>query len=160
MLFRSLAVRDLAEFDTIVVEARALRDRPAARRSFRRLLDFCGSRGKRLVVFYHKDVEFDPPGEGFVGAPHQPFAIGKDRVTHADAPVTVLRQDHCLLHKPNRILPSDWDGWEQERGLYFPARYSDEYQEILQIQDPGLPAKQSALLYARAGPGGEGEYVY
>jgi hypothetical protein len=155
-----LAVRDLAEFDTIVVEARALRDRPAARRSFRRLLDFCGSRGKRLVVFYHKDVEFDPPGEGFVGAPVQPFTIGKDRVTHADAPVTVLRQDHCLLHKPNRILPSDWDGWEQERGLYFPARYSDEYQEILQIQDPGLPARSSALLYARAGPGGEGEYVY
>lgn len=155
-----LAVRDLGEFDTIVVEARALRDRPAARRSFRRLLDFCGSRGKRLVVFYHKDVEFDPPGEGFLGAPFLPFAIGKDRVTHADAPVTILSKDHCLLQKPNRILPGDWDGWEQERGLYFPARYGSEYQEILEIQDPGLPAKRSALLYTRAGPGGEGEYVY
>lgn len=155
-----LAVRDLSEFDTIVVEARALRDRPAARRSYRRLLDFCGARGKRLVVFYHKDVEFDPPGEGFIGAPFQPFAIGKERVTHADAPVTVLRSDHCLLQLPNQIFPSDWDGWEQERALYFPSSYSSEYQEILQMGDPGLPAKRSALLYARVGPRGEGEYVY
>jgi LmbE family N-acetylglucosaminyl deacetylase len=155
-----LAVRDLADLDTIVVDVRALRDRPAARRSFRRLLDFCGGRGKRLVVFYHKDTEFGPPGEPFVGGPYQPFQIGKERVTHADAPVTVLQPDCCLLRAPNRIAPGDWDGWEQERALYFPGVYAAEYQEILEMSDPGQPARRSALLYARTGPERQGEYVY
>jgi hypothetical protein len=155
-----LAVRDLGDLDTIVVDVRALRDRPAARRSFRRLLDFCGGRGKRLVVFYHKDSEFAPPGEPFVGGPYLPFQIGKERVTHADAPVTVLQPDCCLLRTPNRIAPGDWDGWEQERALYFPVGYAPDYQEILEIADPGQPARRSALLYARTGPEHQGEYVY
>ena len=154
-----LAVSDLREFDTIAIDVRALRDRPAARRSFRRLLDFCGGRGKRLVVFYHKDTEFEPPGEKFVGAPLLPFQIGHERVTRADAPVTVLQPGHCLLNRPNRILPGDWDEWEQERALYLPSDYASEYQEILAMGDPGQPARRSALLYARVGAG-QGEYVY
>ncbi len=152
-----LAVGDLAEFDTIVVDVRALRDRPQARQSFRRLLEFCSQRGKRLVVFYHKDVEYEPPGEGFRGAPFQPFEIGRGRVTRADAPVRLLAPEHCLLTRPNAIRAGDWDGWEQERGLYFPSVYASEYEEVLELNDPGLPPERSALLYARTG---NGEFVY
>ena len=152
-----LAVGDLDSFDTIVVDVRALRDRPEARQSFRRLLEFCGKKGKRLVVLYHKDVEYDPPGEGFRGAPFQPFHIGKDRVTRADAPIRLLRPEHSLLGSPNRIRAEDWDGWEQERGLYFPAVYASEYEEILECNDPGMAPSRSSLLYARSG---DGEFVY
>lgn len=152
-----LAVGDLDQFDTVVVDVRALRDRPQARQSFRRLLQFCQGRGKRLVVLYHKDTEFEPAGEGFVGAPYQPFQVGRNRVTRADSPVRLLKPDHVLLHSPNEILVGDWDGWEQERGLYFPAVYADAYEELLELQDPGQPAERSALLYARTG---DGEYVY
>jgi hypothetical protein len=152
-----LAVGDLDGFDTIVVDVRALRDRPEARQSFRRLLEFCGKKGKRLVVLYHKDVEYDPPGEGFRGAPFQPFHIGKDRVTRADAPIRLLRPEHSLLRSPNRIRAEDWDGWEQERGLYFPAVYASEYEEILECNDPGMAPSRSSVLYARSG---EGEFVY
>jgi hypothetical protein len=152
-----LAVRALDEFDTIVIDIRALRDRPDARRNFRRLLEFCDQRGKRLVVFYHKDVEFQPPGEGFRGAPFTPFQIGRTRVTRADAPVRLLKPDHVLLNHPNTIRPSDWDGWEQERALYLPAVLADQYEQLLEIADPGQPPERSALLYARCG---EGEYVY
>ncbi|MEQ1634269.1 MAG: hypothetical protein ABL997_17950, partial [Planctomycetota bacterium] len=152
-----LAVGDLAEFDTIAVDVRALRDRPQARQSFRRLLEFCSHRGKRLVVFYHKDLEYEPPGEGFRGAPFQPFEIGRGRVTRADAPVRVLAQQHCLMTRPNVIRAEDWDGWEQERGLYFPSVYASDYEEVLEINDPGLPPERSALLYARTG---DGEFVY
>jgi LmbE family N-acetylglucosaminyl deacetylase len=152
-----LAIGELLEFDTIVVDVRALRDRRQARQSFRRLLDFCTHRGKRLVVLYHKDTEFEPPGEGFTGAPFQPFQIGRNRVTRADSPVRVLRPQHCLLNRPNAILPGDWDGWEQERGLYFPVVYADNYEPLLELADPGLPPERSAVLYARSG---EGEYVY
>ncbi|HLQ36616.1 MAG TPA: hypothetical protein VK348_02355, partial [Planctomycetota bacterium] len=152
-----LAVRDLAEFDTIVVDFRGLRDRPAARRSFGRLLEFAAARGKRLVVFYHKDVEFNPLGEDFRGAPFVPFRVGKSRVTRPDAPVRVLRPDHVLLTRPNVVSASDWDAWEQERGLHFPSAYTEQYEELLEMNDPGLPPERSALLYARTG---SGEYVY
>ncbi|HEX6812591.1 MAG TPA: PIG-L family deacetylase [Planctomycetota bacterium] len=151
-----IAVANLRTFDTIVVDIRALRDRPEARRGFRRLLEFARDKGKRLVVFYHKDVEFDPPGEGFLGAPFQ-FHVGKTRVTRADAPVRILKPDHVLLVHPNPILPSDWDGWVQERALYLPSAYASEFEEILEMQDPGQAPERSALLYARTG---EGEYVY
>lgn len=152
-----IAVADLSTFDTIAVDIRSLRDRPAARRGFRRLLDFAAGKGHRLVVFYQKDVEFQPPGEGFVGAPEAPFLVGRSRVTRPDSPVRMLLPNHVLLQRPNVIQPSDWDGWEQERALYLPSVYGSAYQEILELQDPGQPIERGALLYARTG---EGEYVY
>ncbi len=152
-----LAVGDLDALDTVVVDVRALRDRPEARQSFRRLLEFSARPGKRLLVLYHKDVEYDPPGEGFRGAPFQPFQIGKERVTRADAPIRVLAPAHRLLNAPNAIRAEDWDGWEQERGLYFPSVHAVEYEPIIECSDPGLAPLQSALLYARHG---EGEFVY
>jgi hypothetical protein len=152
-----IAVADLEIFDTIVVDIRALRDRPNARRGFRRLLEFAQQRGRRLVVFYQKDTEFHLAGEAFRGAPFEPFAVGKTRVTRADAPVRVLAEGHVLLTHPNRILPGDWDGWGQERALYLPHGYASRYEEILSMSDPGQPEERGALLYARTG---EGEYVY
>lgn len=152
-----IAVADLRAFDTIVVDIRALRDRPGARTGFRRLLEFAGGRGRRLVVFYQKDIEFHPAGEGFLGAPFEPFQVGRARVTRADAPVRVLRPQHPLLHYPNTILPSDWDGWDQERALYLPSSYGAMYEEVVAMQDPGQPEERGALLYARTG---DGEYVY
>ena len=152
-----LAVADLQAFDTIVVDIRALRDRPAARRGFGRLLEFAKGAGHRLVVFYQKDVEFHPSGEAFRGAPFAPFQIGKRRVTRADAPVRVLAPEHVLLRNPNRIRASDWDSWGQERALYLPRVYGDEYEELLELHDPGEPEERGALLYARTG---DGEFVY
>lgn len=152
-----LAVADLRMFDTIVVDIRALRDRPALRAGFRRLLDFAKERGRRLVVFYQKNVEFHPAGESFFGAPFEPFQIGRSRVTRADAPVTVLAPDHPLMRHPNRIEAGDWDGWDQERALYLPSAYAADFEELLELHDPGQPAERGALLYARTG---DGEYVY
>ena len=152
-----IAAADLSAFDTIVVDIRALRGRAALRQSFGRLLEFARGRGRRLVLFYQKDVEFQPSGERFRGAPYQPFEIGRSRVTRADAPVSVLLPEHPLLQHPNVIRPSDWDGWGQERALYLPSVYASEYEEVLELGDPGQPRERGALLYARTG---DGEYVY
>jgi hypothetical protein len=152
-----IAAGELGTFDTIVVDVRALRDRAPARRGFRRLLDFAAGKGHRLVVFYQKDTEFHVAGDDFVGAPFEPFHIARSRVTRADSPVRMLRPDHVLLQRPNRIQPSDWDGWEQERALYLPSAYAQQYEELLELQDPGQPVERSALLYARTG---DGEFVY
>ena len=153
----AIAAAAFAGLDAVVVDIRALRDRPAARRAFDRLLDFAAGAGKRLVVLYQKDVEFQPPGEDFVGAPFRPFVLGKARVTRADAPVRALRRDHVLLTHPHRIRAEDWDGWDQERALYLPSAWSDACEEVLELHDPGQPPERGALLYARHG---EGEYVY
>jgi LmbE family N-acetylglucosaminyl deacetylase len=152
-----IAAADLSGYDTIVVDIRALRDRAAARHGFGRLLNFARGSGRRLVLFYQKDVEFHPKGEPFRGAPYEPFHISKNRVTRSDAPVKVLLPDHVLMTHPNIIQPSDWDGWEQERALYVPKVYSDDYEEVLEFGDPGQSLERGALLYARTG---NGEYVY
>ena len=152
-----IAAADLSSFDTIVVDIRALRGRPDLRDGFGRLLDFARGSGRRLVLFYQKDVEFQPSGDPFRGAPFTPFQVGRSRVTRADAPVTVLLPEHVLLRHPNVIRPSDWDGWIQERALYLPAVYADNYEELIEIGDPDQPRERGALLYARTG---DGEYVY
>ena len=158
---RSLARSSLADLSTIVIDIRALRERPgsqtwkAARAAFPRLLSYV-ERGGRLVVLYHKDTEFNLDSSGFVGAPF-PLHVGRNRVTREDAPVELLEPDHVLMNFPNKIQPEDWDGWVQERGLYFPEAFASEYTPIIGMGDPGHEASQGALLYARHG---DGEYIY
>ena len=69
----------------------------------------------------------------------------------------MLAPEHPLLNRPNRIRLEDWDGWIQERGLYFPADWSEGYEAILRMHDPGEPPLDGALLYGRVG---EGEFLY
>ena len=147
---------DLGEFDTIVLDLRALRARARARDAFGRLLRFANG-GGRLLVFYHKDTEFNLESAGFRGYPYEPFHIGRGRVTRADAPVTILNATHPLMTRPNRIGAVDWDGWVQERGLYFPDQFGEEYEPLLEMADPGQPVERSSLLYAKYG---RGEFIY
>lgn len=158
---RGLARSSLDDFSTIVIDIRALRERPgsrtwkAARAAFPRLLSFV-ERGGRLVVLYHKDTEFNLDAAGFVGAPY-PLRVGKGRVTREDAPVEIIEAGHRLLNFPNKIQPEDWDGWVQERGLYFPEDYAPEYTQVIAMGDPGREKSRGALLYARHG---NGDYIY
>ena len=51
-----------------------------------------------------------------------PFAVpggNKYRITVEEAPLKFPNQDSPLLQYPNHINPKDFDGWVQERGLYF-----------------------------------------
>jgi hypothetical protein len=148
--------RSLAQLRTIVVDIRALKLREGARAGFDRLLRFAEG-GGRLVVLYHKDVEFNLESAHFRGAPY-PLVIGKGRITNERAPVALLAPDHSLLNVPNRIREQDWDGWEQERGLYFAERFDSRYEPLLSIrEDKDSPEQRGALLYARTG---KGDYVY
>jgi hypothetical protein len=148
-----VATFPLGELHTVLVDIRALRGQPTARAAFGRLLQFV-AQGGRLVVLYHKDKEWEAPG--FRGSPY-PMRIGRGRVTQEDAPVRVLRDDHLLLRWPNRVLANDWDGWVQERGLYFAEAYDPRYEEVLAMADVGQPELRGGLLYAAHGAG---DYVY
>ena len=86
-----------------------------------------------------------------------PFQISRERVTVEEAPVELKLPDHPLLATPNRIGPADFDGWIQERGLYFASPFDKGYDAPLSSHDPGEPARDGGLLYARHG---KGAFIY
>ena len=83
--------------------------------------------------------------------------ISRDRVTDEHAPVTFLAPDHPVLTSPNRITSADFDGWVQERGLYFPDQWDERFTAILATGDPGEVPLRGGLLVARHG---KGYFVY
>lgn len=86
-----------------------------------------------------------------------PFHISGKRVTEEDAEVRFLLPQHRLLNHPNKITAADFADWTQERGLYFPDTWDDQYEALLQMSDEGEDPLDGALLYARYG---KGHYIY
>jgi hypothetical protein len=79
------------------------------------------------------------------------------RVTDENAAVTLLEQSHPLLTFPNRITAADFEGWVQERGLYYLNEWDERYSPLLSMADPGEAAQRGSLVAARVG---QGWYVY
>ena len=79
--------------------------------------------------------------------------LSRDRVTDENAAVTILDGKHLLLNHPNKISSKDFEGWVQERGLYFPNQWHDDFKPLLRMNDPGENPKDGALLSADYGKG-------
>lgn len=145
-----LRVADLSRYDTIVLDNRAYVKYPDLASVNDRLLTFVRE-GGTLVVFYHKRGEY-PDGL----APY-PFTIGNGRVTDENAPVTLLEPSNDVFSRPNRITARDFDGWIQERGVYFPSEWAPQYVTPMETHDPGEQDLRGGMLVA---PYGKGRYVY
>ncbi|MDG1572788.1 PIG-L family deacetylase [Robiginitalea sp. M366] len=105
-------------------------------------------------------VQYNTSGRGnrdFSSLAPYPLQLSRDRVSDEDAQVTLLEPNHPLLSFPNTIGEADFNGWVQERGLYFPDQWDAAYTPLLSMQDPGEPARKGSLLVA---PYGEGHYIY
>jgi hypothetical protein len=74
-----------------------------------------------------------------------------------EAPVSILLPGHPILTSPNAIGPGDWQGWKQERGLYFPGDVPPQYQRLLACADPDEEPLTTGLLVAQVGTGA---YIY
>lgn len=84
------------------------------------------------------------------------LSISQLRVTDETADVT-MADDH-VLRVPNRLGPADFDGWVQERGLYFADKWDEQhYAAPLSMHDPGEPPLRGSLLISRHG---KGRFVY
>jgi len=143
---------DLSRYDVIVVGSRAYETEPALLENNARLLDFA-RQGGRVVVQYQQGPFFNgnyAPAPLTVAQPH-------DRVTDENAAVTPLLPEHSAFTRPNRIGPSDWEGWVQERGLYFAHSWDRSYVPLLELADPGEAALRGGLLVRALG---RGTYVY
>ncbi len=140
----------LDQFDTIVLGVRAYEVRPDLIAANSVLLDWV-SRGGTLIAQYNK-LEFNDGDY----APY-PIEVGRGRVTDERASVQLRVPEAALLEGPNDIRDTDFDGWVQERGLYYPAEWDDAYTELLGMADPDEEEQTSSLLVA---PYGEGLYVH
>lgn len=142
---------DLGRFDSVVLGIRALNTRAELKDAMPRLFSWVES-GGTLVLQYNTSFEQVTEQLGPF-----PLKLGRDRVTVEESPVTILQSAHPLLTTPNRIGPDDFEGWVQERGLYFPATWDERYTPLLGMADPGEKETKGSLLVAR---NGKGTYVY
>ncbi|HEY9421689.1 MAG TPA: hypothetical protein VIW92_09765, partial [Thermoanaerobaculia bacterium] len=149
---KDLETGDLSRYDAIVVGSRAYETDPALARSNPRLLDYA-RKGGLMIVQYQQYP--------FIEGKFAPFALEiarpHDRVTDETAAATLLDPNHPVFTTPNRIAAEDWNGWIQERGLYFAHTWDPAYTPLLSMADPGGPELKGGLLVAKLG---EGHYVY
>lgn len=141
---------DLSAFTTIVVDIRAYLAREDLRLNNHRLLEYV-AQGGHVVVMYQKDQDWKPEY-----AP-SPFRISRRRITVEEAPVTILHPGHPLFTSPNHIADADWEGWIQERGVYFPDDVPAQYTRLLSSNDPDEPPLTTGYLLTHAG---KGSYIY
>jgi LmbE family N-acetylglucosaminyl deacetylase len=150
-----LAAGDFSRFDAIVTGVRAYNTRPALAANEQHVLDYVKNGGTLLVQYnVAEDRRFTP------GAPitldhigPYPLKVGRERVTVEEAPVEFLNVDGPILRAPNKISNKDFDGWIQERGLYFASEWDSHYQTVIETHDPGEKALPGGMLYTRYGKG-------
>jgi LmbE family N-acetylglucosaminyl deacetylase len=142
-----------ANFDAVVTGVRAFNSRALLRAAQPALLAYVQA-GGTLVVQYNTNNRLSP-----LTTPIGPFPleIGHERVTDENAPVKFTSPAHSLLSFPNKIAEHDFDGWLQERGLYFASHWDARYQTVISMSDPGEPALSGGILAAQYG---KGTFIY
>jgi hypothetical protein len=148
---RVLEHGDLSRYDAIVVGSRAYETDSSLVAGNSRLLAYVRA-GGLLVVQYQQ-----PPFTAGSFAPEKIEITRIDRVTDENAPVRMLESSHPIFTTPNRIGDSDWEGWVQERGLYFAHSWAPAFTPLLSMADPGDTEQRGSLLAATIG---KGHYVY
>ncbi|RXG11282.1 LmbE family N-acetylglucosaminyl deacetylase [Leeuwenhoekiella aestuarii] len=146
-----ITAKNLENFDAVVMGVRAYNVVDQLKYKQPILLDYV-KKGGTMVVQYNTARGFSFPNLG----PY-PLHLSSDRVTDEFAEVTVLDPKSEVLNYPNKITNSDFEGWVQERGLYFPDKYDNAYKPVISIHDKDEAANESSLLIAKYG---EGHYIY
>jgi LmbE family N-acetylglucosaminyl deacetylase len=147
----ALATAPLGGFDAIVTGVRAYNTNDRLPFVHDRLMDYV-EKGGTLVVQYNTTAQLPGGGRG-IGP--LTFEIGRERVTEEDAAVQL--DGHAVLRYPNKITAADFEGWVQERGLYFAHSWDKKYETPLAMADKGEQPLRGSLLVARHG---RGAFIY
>jgi LmbE family N-acetylglucosaminyl deacetylase len=141
----------LKSMDAVVLGIRAINTNERIGFLMGSLLDYVKGGGTMIVQY---NTNFDMETENY--SPY-PLKISRDRVTEEDSEVRLLKPDHKVLSYPNKITAADFQGWVQERGLYFPNQWDSTFVAVLSMNDKKETPKDGALLVAKYGAG---YYVY
>jgi hypothetical protein len=147
----NLTEEGLRDLDAVIVGVRAFNVRDDLTAGMPALFAFAES-GGNLIFQYNR-----PDGLGANEFAPLPLQISSGRVTDEQSPVGFLAPDHPALNTPNKITRADFDGWVQERGIYFPGVWDEKFTPILAFNDPNEVPLESGVLIA---PHGEGHVIY
>ena len=147
----TLTLESLKTYDAVVLGIRAFNTVPELKYKNKELFQYT-EEGGTVIVQYNTN-------RGLVTDQLAPFdlRISRDRVTMENAEVRILQPKHNVMTTPNKISKNDFANWIQERGLYFPDKWSDEFQTIISSSDKGEKMLDSGLL---VGKHGKGYYIY
>lgn len=146
-----ITTEKLSNFDAVVVGIRAYNTVEALKFKQDILFDFVAN-GGNMIVQYNTSHRVKVKNI----APYS-LTLSRDRVTDEFAEVKLLEPKHELMNYPNKITTKDFNGWTQERGLYFPNKWAKEFTPILAMSDKGESTKKGSLLVAKHG---KGHYIY
>ena len=146
-----LTKEGLQSFDAVVMGIRAYNTKPELLLK-KPVLEEYMTNGGTVVVQYNTSRRI----KGSDIAPYD-MELSRDRVTDEHATMSFELPDHDLLNFPNQITTRDFEGWVQERGLYFPNKWDDRFEAPLAASDKGESLKHGGLLVAKVG---EGHFVY
>ena len=149
---QELAGGDLSRYDTIVLGIRSYDTRDDVRANNARLLEYVKNGGTLMVQYNQQLTQFND-------GKYTPYPAqeSRDRVTVEESPVQILAPQDGVFHYPNPITSKDFDGWVQERGLYFMDNWDSQFQPLLASHDPGEAPLKGGLLRAHYG---KGIYIY
>ena len=146
-----LTPQRLPAFDAVVVGVRAMNTRTDLVAQLPALFAYVEAGGN--VIFQYNR----PDGLKASNFTPYPLRLSGDRVTEENAAVTLLAPEHPALTTPNLITGADFDGWVQERGVYFPNQWDPHFTPILSCHDAEEAPLSGGLLVARHG---QGYFVY
>lgn len=140
----------LAQYDAVVVGVRFFNVNDKSSAALDQLLRYAEQGGVVLLQYnVNSGLKVDYPGP-------YPFKLTRDRVTEEDAVPTFDPRDP-VFNYPNKIAIKDFEGWVQERGLYFAVDVDSAYRTPLRLNDTGEPSHPGSLLIASYG---KGKFVY
>jgi LmbE family N-acetylglucosaminyl deacetylase len=145
------SAESLGSYDAVIVGVRALNTVEGMKMHMDELLEYVHNGGNLIVQYsttYGLDVENFSP---------YTIDLSRNRVTSEGAEMRVLQPEHPILNVPNKISAEDFEGWVQERGLYFPQDWDNAYTAILSTNDPGESPLDGGILVAEYG---KGHYIY
>jgi LmbE family N-acetylglucosaminyl deacetylase len=146
-----LTTNSLQKFDAVVIGVRAFNVRTNLAPRLPALFAYVEG-GGTVIAQYNRPDNL----KASAVAPYDLHLSG-ERVTDETAQMTFLAPEHPVLNTPNKITSADFDGWVQERGIYFPNQWDDHFTPIFACHDPGEAPLKGSLLVA---PYGKGYYVY
>jgi len=149
---KSISQNSLKKFDAVIVGIRAYNTVEELKLKQSAILDYVKN-GGNVIVQYNTNHRL------LVKENLAPYdlKLSRDRITDENSEVKFIAPDHEIMNYPNKITHQDFDGWVQERGLYFPDKWSKEFTPILSFKENGESPKEGSLLVAKYG---EGYYIY
>lgn len=144
---------NLSKYNAIVSGVRAYNTNDRLQVHYNKLMDYVKS-GGNLIVQYNTNNRIGPIKANI--GPY-PFTISRDRVTDEKAEVKFNNEKHSAVNFPNQITQKDFEGWIQERGIYFATEIDKQYETIFTMNDPSEKSNEGSLII---GKHGKGNFVY